>query len=171
MGGEISIGSKVGQGTTVRLLFPPGRPGERPEVAPSEPAAAPRARVLVVDDEVMVGRSIERALGAFHEVVSVTSAREAERRLDAGERFEVILCDVMMPETTGIEFFERLRRSRPALAGRVVFITGGAFTKGAAEFLKGLENPCLEKPFDERRLLAAVRAVVDETQGKLSLAS
>jgi CheY-like chemotaxis protein len=63
----------------------------------------------------------------------------------------------MMPEMSGIELYEELRRRRPELAERVIFITGGAFTDAARDFLERVPNARLDKPFD----VAALRAMVD----------
>lgn len=60
--------------------------------------------VLVVDDEPLVRRSLERALSRKHDVVALGSASEALRRIDGGERFDAILCDLMMQGTNGIDF-------------------------------------------------------------------
>jgi len=160
LGGEISVESEVGEGTVVHVLLPPSK-GTAPEAEPpARSAQGPRGRILVVDDEAMVCRSINRLLGSHHEVVTTTRARDALRRLAGGERFDAILCDVMMPEMTGIELFEELGRRHRDLAERVVFITGGAFTPGAAEFLRRCPNARVDKPFDEVELRAAVDAVL-----------
>ncbi|TMB29249.1 MAG: response regulator, partial [Deltaproteobacteria bacterium] len=63
---------------------------------------APRGRVLVVDDEPMVGSSIRRLLGRDHDVVVVQSGKDAVAKIAAGERYDVILCDLLMPEMTGM---------------------------------------------------------------------
>jgi len=123
------------------------------------PASAPRPRnghILVVDDEPLVGRLVERALVRDHHVTVVTAGRAALERLTAGERFDLILCDLMMPEMTGMDLFDRVTELAPDQAERMVFLTGGAFTRRARDFLR--ERPFLEKPFD----LSALEAVVRE---------
>ena len=121
-----------------------------------EQAGAPRAaRLLVVDDEPLVGRLVERALGQQHRVTVVTSGRAALDRIVAGERFDLVLCDLMMPEMTGMDLHERVERIDAAQASRMVFLTGGAFTGRANEFLE--RQPYLEKPFDLRTLEALVQ--------------
>jgi signal transduction histidine kinase/CheY-like chemotaxis protein len=160
MGGEIAIESEVGRGTVVRVLLPPSQQADEDFEAPEEPGAEPGGSILVVDDEVMVGRSIERLLGTSHQVVSTTRAAEALRWLSQGKRFDVILCDVMMPEMTGIEFYNELGRSHREMRDRVVFITGGAFTPGAAEFIRLSRNVRVDKPFDEGKLRAAISDIL-----------
>ena len=113
--------------------------------------------MLIIDDEPLIGAALVRRLPE-HEVVTETSALAALARIRAGARFDLILCDVMMPEMTGIAFFAQLERDQPALAARVVFMTGGAFTPAAREFLDRVPNPRLEKPVD----LHNVRALLSD---------
>ena len=115
---------------------------------PKEQASPPRARILVIDDDADVGNALRLMLAEDHEVELFTSARRALERLELGERYDAILCDVMMPEMSGIEFHEALMRDRPALAAQVIFLTGGAFTLSARAFLDRVPNPHLDKPFD-----------------------
>ncbi len=68
------------------------------------------------------------------------------------ESFDLILCDVMMPEMTGMQLYEELHRQHPELAPRVVFMTGGAFTQSARQFLAGIPNMQLEKPIAMKTL-------------------
>ena len=85
--------------------------------------------------------------------------------LVAGERFDVILCDLMMPVMTGMDLAEELARILPEQASRVVFITGGAFTARAREFLERTPHHRLEKPLDMGRLHAVVDEVAAQTPG------
>jgi CheY-like chemotaxis protein len=117
-----------------------------------------RARVLVIDDEPHMVRIMGQLLEPDHAVALETSGAAALARIEAGEWFDVILCDVMMPEMSGPAFYAQLRRVRPALAQRVVFITGGAFTPQAEAFVRAVPNATIEKPFDVRDLRAIVLA-------------
>jgi PAS domain S-box-containing protein len=133
LGGEISVESRVGKGTTFRVSLPPAKRREA-HVAPAPPPVpVRRGRVLVIDDEPAIGRVIGRVLEREHEVSVLTDARDALSRIAAGEVFDVVFCDLMMPGMTGREFFEALRGSNPELAQRVVFVTGGAFTGSMEE--------------------------------------
>jgi PAS domain S-box-containing protein len=162
-GGEITVSSAVGEGTTVNVHLPAAA-ALRPAVPPTPPmpqsALVPPSpgRILVVDDDVLVGEAIRRTLTAEHDVTVVTSAADALSLLQEGRCFDVILCDVMMPVTTGIDFYHSLAARQPDLAGRVIFLTGGAFTPAARAFLDGGGRTCLEKPFS----MTALRAVIRE---------
>jgi PAS domain S-box-containing protein len=159
MGGEISAESSFGKGSLFRVVLPPSEQVVRPtDPAPPihEGPATRRGRILVVDDERMIGTVVRRMLGKEHEVVVTTSAEEALGHIGSGERFDLILCDLMMPVLTGMDFYHRLSEMDSAQAARVVFLTGGAFTPKARAFLDEVENARLEKPFDVYRLRTLV---------------
>jgi CheY-like chemotaxis protein len=119
--------------------------------------AGPIGKILVIDDEPQIGRVVKAAL-RNHEVVCLTSAVEALARLRAGERFDIIVCDLMMPQMTGMDFHEALERELPEQLQRIVFLTGGAFTAKARAFLERVKNLRIDKPFE----VAALRALVAE---------
>jgi PAS domain S-box-containing protein len=160
MDGEISVESSPGVGTTFRVTLPVA--AEPPAVECTEPRPGETAgtRILLIDDEAALGRVLRVLLGD-HDVVAVTCAREALDRLAHGEAFDVILCDLMMPDISGIELYDQIA---PAYRERVVFMTGGAFTQQARDFLARCERPHLDKPFSEHALrdaIARVRATLD----------
>jgi PAS domain S-box-containing protein len=157
MGGTLTAESPPGAGATFVVTLPPALAAIDATglIAPAEATNGRRARVLAVDDEPQVLRSIQRALGA-HEVVVADCGRDALARLATDEAFDVILCDLMMGDMTGMDLYAELGRRSQALAARIVFMTGGVFTDGARDFLAGVPNVCIEKPFD----LAALRAMV-----------
>ena len=161
LGGEIGVQSRPGAGTTVRIALP-AAPATAAAGVPPETPMAPgrRGRVLVVDDEPAVAAAIRRVLASHHEVVVHGSAEEAMATIARGERFDAILCDLMMPGMTGMDLHEALSRLAPEQAGRVVVLTGGAFTPRAREFLDRVPLPRCEKPFDSHGLREVVRKVV-----------
>ncbi|HEY0479824.1 MAG TPA: response regulator [Kofleriaceae bacterium] len=115
-----------------------------------------RARVLVIDDEPLIARILQRGLSR-HEVTVAGHARDALARIERGETFDVILCDLMMPDLSGIDLHEYLTRQHPAIAARIVFMTGGAFTSKARLFLSNISNERIDKPFS----LAQVNKLVE----------
>ena len=139
------------------------REARRPDSGPSPGAAHPRrARVLAIDDEPFVLRALGRILEA-HDLTPLASARDALARLDAGERFDAILCDLMMPDMTGMEFFDHLGRRHPEQARRVVFLSGGAFTQAGIEFERSAGRTILGKPFDLAALHGAIAGALRQT--------
>jgi PAS domain S-box-containing protein len=155
VGGDISATSEVGRGTTftVRMKVAPvvAKPSHR-----APPAAAPvtRGRVLLIDDEVGVGNAVQRYLRKECDVVFESTAAGALARIEAGDAFDVVLCDLMMPNMTGMELFERVLERAPDHASQFVFITGGAFTPAAKAFLDRVPNDRLTKPFNMKKLKA-----------------
>ncbi|HYI02345.1 hybrid sensor histidine kinase/response regulator [Hyalangium sp.] len=166
LGGRLELESEVGRGSIFRIVLPAvAHPSiaSLPEPARElSPGPGRRGRILIVDDEPLVSQAIRRALQREHEVMALTSAREAHARLTGGEQFDLILCDIMMPEMSGIDLHEELARVAPELAARMVFLTGGAFTARAREFLSQIKNPCVEKPFLPRDLQDLVRSLLSE---------
>lgn len=163
--GEISAESAPGQGTAFTVTLPAAPPPAPPEAQPSaRPVAstATRGRVLLIDDEEIVARSLARALSEQHEVERIGDAREALARLLEGPVPDAVLCDVMMPDMTGIELYEVVCARRPALAPRFVFLTAGATSEEARAFLADPDRRVIYKPiFDVSKLRALVARVVD----------
>jgi PAS domain S-box-containing protein len=163
MGGEIQVDSAPGKGATFRVIL---RAATQPTVPPPPQAAAPsqprRGRILVVDDDPLIHRTMKRLLRE-HELVSTDAAQDALDLLARDDKFDVILSDLMMPAMTGIEFFQRLRQRSPELARRVVFVTGGArATSGAEDFLRSIPNTTLDKPFGKPELQRVIARALDD---------
>lgn len=109
--------------------------------------AVRRARILVIDDEPLLGRTLSFMLEERHDVVVIGSGREALGRLARDADFDLVLCDLDMPEVTGQAVYEAVTRSHPNLAPRFVLMTGGACSRWAEDFLAGYPGRQLEKPF------------------------
>nr|MBA3455876.1 response regulator [Deltaproteobacteria bacterium] len=157
MAGELTVRSELGKGTTFSVALPVAEtdhPGVAARLLPTAPVVDARiGRILVVDDETLVGTSVKRILKS-HDVHVLSNAKEALARCVAGEAYDLILCDLMMPDMTGMELHRELMRVGPRMAGRMIFMTGGAFTPEAREFL--ITRDHIEKPFnsaDLRRLV------------------
>jgi CheY-like chemotaxis protein/PAS domain-containing protein len=108
-----------------------------------------RGRVLIVDDEPSILRAVSRTLARSHDVVTATDGDEAlalVRKEPLG--FDAVMTDVQMPRLNGVDFFKALEREFPAVADRVLFMTGGVFGAEIEAFLRGLKSRVLRKPFD-----------------------
>ena len=95
-----------------------------------------------------------------YEVVHAPSPRDALRRIRAGERFDVIVSDLMMPEMTGAALHAELETIAPDHAARMIFVTGGATDSAAQAFLDDAPRPVLAKPIDTARLCAEVQRLI-----------
>ncbi len=164
MGGEISVESELGKGTTFRVVLPALEPRTRARTLSSVAAVSlptqRRGRVLVVDDEPGVGKVLRRILKE-HDVEVASGGRQALERLQREpDHFDAVLCDVMMPDLGGKDLYEAVRRTHSGLERRFIFVSGGAFTTNAREFLEAIPNPKLEKPFNEPALRQIVQELV-----------
>ncbi len=162
MGGSITFESEVGQGTEFRITLPIAGPNALPvtQKIPVAAVASRRARILVIDDEEMLGQAIRRYLTQDHDVEAVTSARVALELVAGGSRYDLVLCDLMMPQITGMEVHEAVAKIDRVQAERIVFMTGGAFTDRARTFFETTNNQRIEKPFDLKTLRHFVNELI-----------
>jgi len=156
-GGCIRFESTVGVGTRFIVDLPFGGAATVPAPTvdapacesgrPQDPRPVVRPRVLAVDDEPGILELLELAFVDDYEMVAAASGPEALRLLERGDEFDVVLCDLMMPDVDGIALYEYLRRARPELAERTIFLSGGAFSERAQRFLSDGRHRLIEKPF------------------------
>jgi PAS domain S-box-containing protein len=148
LGGTIRVTPNPGRGTLFTVTLPVGE--EPHEAVPAAPVATGR-RVLVIDDEPMILRTVKRMLKG-HTLSTASSGEEALSLLSTGQ-FDVILCDMMMPGLSGAQLYEQLD---PALRSRMVFMTGGSSSSETQAFLDRHAPRVVDKPFDAGDLERAV---------------
>jgi len=119
-----------------------------------------RARILAIDDEAAVVGALRRLLSRDYDVTTATDPVEALDKLIAGDRYDVILCDLRMPRLTGMELYERLSALDASQARRMIFITASAQDQATIEFVSRVGNRCLAKPASAVELRTAIEAVL-----------
>jgi PAS domain S-box-containing protein len=157
--GTILVDSTVDQGTRFVVNLPRVMASNRgPLPTPAIRTHGPlnSLRILVIDDEPRIRAAFARALHSLGRVTTATGGVHAHRILEADDRFDVIVCDVMMPDMDGQMFYERLRQFRPQLMESVVFCTGGAADQSLSQFLADVPNTVLAKPLLPKKLREAV---------------
>ena len=160
LGGTLTAESTLGVGSTFRVVLPASTgPVTKPTATATAPRAAAEAsssrpHVLIIDDDDQLRASLGRMLARSHHVVLARSGEEALVMLERGEVVDAIVSDLMMPGMTGMELRAQIARRFPRLVSKMIFMTGGAFTAEAREFVDTLGEAYLEKPFE----LAALRA-------------
>ncbi len=107
-----------------------------------------------------MGSVLRRIFCPSHEVTVALHGKEALSILDTGAEFDVVLCDVVMPEISGPQVYEAVRQRHPRLVDRFVFITGGTLQEKSRTFLSSISNPVLTKPFELGALRELVRRLV-----------
>lgn len=163
MHGTITAESSLGKGTRMQVVLPPAaRPAVRapqPRHSTAAPDGDGRRRILIVDDDRPVAAAVALEL-EDHDVVVAGSGREAFEILRHDPGFDVVLCDLMMPEMSGMDLYTWLRPIEPSLVERFVFMSGGAFTPRAERFLAETTNPRLDKPFPPDELRRVIGGVI-----------
>jgi signal transduction histidine kinase len=162
LGGDLRLESQPGAGTRAIVELPRGAETRTPDsrVTPPPQPGLPGLRMLVIDDEPTVLSSTRRLLEGRYQVEIAAGVDEALARVESAGWFDLVLCDVMMPSGGGERFYGMLLVRMPALARRVVFLTGGAVTEGARRFLREQPQPVLHKPIDLGELARTADEVV-----------
>jgi PAS domain S-box-containing protein len=160
MGGRIEVKSVRGEGTTFTLLLPVFKEKtERPSRV-LQAVRPVRQRLLLIDDEASVGSAVQRLLSSRYEVHPLQDAREALRRLADGASYDAILCDLMMPGMSGLEFLLELERTQPKMLPHLGMMSGGTLSPQARELLSSRSRDLMEKPFDPDRLHTFVEQLI-----------
>ncbi len=160
LGGEIEVESEVGVGTTFRVLLPAVEPTTEPLRLAKRVSAPPsrRLRVMLIDDDESLLRSLARPLRRHFDLILCVSAEEALERLERGEELDALVTDLMMPGTSGMELYATVEKRFPVVAERMLFTTGGAFTPEATAFCAKMADRILPKPVGVAELKERVRA-------------
>ncbi len=155
VGGEITVASTLGNGAAFQVSLPGARQVLRDAAAKPTLAHASRSRILVVDDEPLVLRSLQRILGKQHDVDIADNGADA-LALIARRPYDLILSDLMMPNMSGVDLYESVAAANVDQGRRFVFMTGGAFGARAREFLESNPNRHILKPFTAKDIRAVV---------------
>jgi PAS domain S-box-containing protein len=160
-GGDISFESIPDVGTTFRVELPAVEARAEPSREFQSPVIKDGliGRALIIDDEVGVCRTIERVLAGSYRTTSVNSGREALELLGRDQSFAVIICDLLMPDISGVEVNEHLSKHYPRLEERMVFITGGTFTERTNDLVASTSRPIMLKPFNIKEFREVVDSV------------
>jgi signal transduction histidine kinase len=158
-GGDLTAESEPGRGALFRVRLPAamGVPAVKTRTVPSLKAIH-RRRVLAIDDEALLLKAFQRMLVSHHDIETKLGAREALRCFGQDRAFDVVLCDLQMPDMSGVELYQAVKQQWPKLAARFIFITGGAFSAEARRFLEDGDIACINKPFQLRELLELIEA-------------
>ncbi|MGK4008438.1 ATP-binding protein [Sorangium sp. So ce1036] len=158
--GTMTVSSQPGVGTTftIRLtgLDPADLPVPLPPPEPPRPSS--RGTILFIDDEPMLLNAFARAFEERHEVLVAKSGHEALELLRArGGRVDAIVCDLLMPQMSGMALYDEIGEQFPQLLPKMAFMSGGAFTPSARAFVERVDNPKIAKPIsldDLERVIA-----------------
>jgi PAS domain S-box-containing protein len=156
LGGTLELKSELGKGTTATIRLNATRATTSAEVPISADNKVDKARILVIDDEELVGRAIAR--GLREHAVTIEQQPEAALTMLASkpDAYDLVLCDLMMPSMSGMDLYQQLQARQPSVAEKIVFITGDTFAEQSEQFLANVPNAALTKPFDFEQLRALV---------------
>jgi two-component system NtrC family sensor kinase len=130
---------------------------EQSKFAPT--AAAQRPKVLIIDDDELVAGTLVHSLKAEFDVFTIHDAQQALDRVVSDPSIDLVYCDLMMRGLSGMDIYEQVRERAPQYLPKLVFMTGGAFTKRATAFVEEVADAVVYKPF----------SIVPETRRRLGL--
>ena len=158
LGGTIEADNIPGGGALIRVTLPIADAPLRPRSVGGHAGASARRRILVIDDLEPLRRAIAAALET-HEVVEAGDGRTAIALLERDQDWDVLICDLRMPNGTGRDVFEFVADRFPELRERIVFTSGGGDDRDEMAFPAELPNRVLLKPLGPQALHEAVNAV------------
>jgi signal transduction histidine kinase/ActR/RegA family two-component response regulator len=169
MGGRIHVSSEEGKGSRFSVILCVATPAHELQSPHSElaPSSLRGLRLLIVDDDVLVARAVRRMFDKEFHVEIALDGSSALAKL-AQTEYDVILCDVMMPDISGLDVYRQVRASNEALARRFVFATGGLFSQELSDNVKRLSNMIVEKPFDPEELRRVIKAAIAQPRSVAS---
>jgi two-component system NtrC family sensor kinase len=134
------------------------------KVTQKEPQKPRGAKILVVDDEEAILTFLSRLLSEWgHSVETINNANTALEKLNA-ERYSLVLLDIKLPGMSGIELYQHIEEIAPALARRVMFITGDIMEGTTRAFLDKTGAPYITKPLDIEVLKKTINRTLNQTQ-------
>jgi CheY-like chemotaxis protein len=163
-GGDLALERADDGGSIVRIdLQAAEAPAQRSEVADS--SRSPRARVLLVDDDVLVRIGLRRLLGREYVLDEAGTVEEALTLVRAhGEDIDAIVCDLVMPDGGAGRLLEDVERLEPRLARATVLMTGGAVDEWTQAVLDANAERVLRKPVD----VGSLRALIEQVRRRRS---
>jgi CheY-like chemotaxis protein/anti-sigma regulatory factor (Ser/Thr protein kinase) len=158
--GEINVAQSRFGGARIEVVLPlcedDAEPvtGRGPESGPTQEN---RLRILIVDDELMLLKALRNYLSISVDVVLADGGQEALALLEHDANFDLVLCDVHMPTVDGVAVYEGVSERRPELIDRFVFLTGGALTPRARDFLARSRPKIVHKPVQAEALSSLLK--------------
>jgi len=172
LGGSIRFETQEGVGTTFVVTVPLSAPPVLDDRTSGhfEVTAPVRPKLFLIDDEPGIRRALERALKNVAEITTARRGDEAIDLLRGGLNADVVISDLLLPGATGMEIYDFVKRERPELVRRILFMTGGAISQRTRDFMQAHSERVLSKPVDTRRLELVIRAVAGGTSVRRALA-
>ena len=157
--GAMTVESSEGKGTVFRVSFPAAteKISELFTDAPSEIIPESLGQVMLIDDDEELLEVLQEVVSIRHDCVGFINARAALDVLKDNKTFDCIICDLMMPKMSGLQFHKAIAEHAPYYLNRIIFLTGGSFTAETDIFIKSPDIVYCEKPVDTRALLGAIQ--------------
>ncbi len=148
-GGSLMVNSILENDATLSLRLPIGARQQKS-----------RPKVLVIDDDKLVLRGLQRIITAPYLVDCASSGQEALQKIH-DEDYDIILCDILMPGLSGIGVFERLKELRPDVQKTFIFISAGTFNEASHNRVAS-SQPMLSKPIKREELMRVLDELLSQ---------